>query len=228
MNNLPPLTYPRVPILIYHHISEVPKDSLAVDPKMFQTQMNYLLKSGFETISLYQLYQAYYLNLQFPQKPIIITFDDGVINQYTNAFPMLLSFGFNATFFIPVEAIQTRQSDNMTWEQLAQMKQRGMFIEAHSISHSDLRKLSAAEQTNEIYGSKELIESNLGTPVKFFAFPYGVFNNTSLIILRRCGYLGAVSGIPGKVEIGEDLYTLKRIFVDGGASLEDFKRLVTS
>jgi peptidoglycan/xylan/chitin deacetylase (PgdA/CDA1 family) len=213
MNNLPPITFPKVPILLYHHIAEGPANYLTVDPITFEAQMKYLYQSGFETISLYQVYNAYYQNLPLPQKPVVITFDDGLIDQYTAGLPVLRTYHFTATFFIQTEAIQKREGTHMVWKQIAHLKQLGMSIEAHSITHADLRTLSAEEQTREICGSKMIIERNLGFPVKFFAYPGGLFNNSSLIIVRRSGFLGAVTGEPGKVEVGEDPFTLKRIVV---------------
>ncbi len=227
MNNLPPILYPKIPILLYHHIAETPRNYLTVDPTSFASQMNHLCQSGFTTISLHHLYQAYHTNFALPEKPVVITFDDGLLNQYTNALPVLRTSGFTATFFIPTGAIQKCEEGRMTWKQIVHMKRLGMSIEAHSITHPDLRTLSTEEQTREICLSKAIIERNLGMPVSFFAYPGGLFNNVSLIIARRCGYLGAVTGEPGLVEIGDDPYTLKRTAVAGGYTLEDFKRLVS-
>ncbi|HZW83251.1 MAG TPA: polysaccharide deacetylase family protein [Candidatus Deferrimicrobium sp.] len=220
MNNLPPFTFPEVPILLYHHVADGPANYLTLDPAIFEVQMKYLYESGFQTISLYQLYSTYYLNLALPQKPVIITFDDGLIDQYTTALPILRRYHFTATFFIQTEAVEKREGTHMTWKQIAHMKQLGMCIEAHSLTHADLRTLSAEEQTREIYGSKMAIERKLSFPVKFFAYPGGLFDNSSLIIVRRSGFLGAVTGEPGKVAVGEDPFTLKRIVV-GKTSFEE-------
>ncbi len=186
--------------------------------------MKYLHDSGFTTISLDQLYDAYQGKAVLPEKPIVLTFDDGYPDNYTVAFPVLKQNNFKATFFVSTGAVGPGM---MTWDQLKEMQEYGMSIESHTVNHFDLRTLAPAQQRKELAGSKQAIESKLGTKVKFFCYPSGKYNDVTLKILNEFGYKLAVTTVYGNAKLGDPLLQLKRIRINGGSNLATFKRQVS-
>ncbi|MCZ7667599.1 MAG: polysaccharide deacetylase family protein [Chloroflexi bacterium] len=128
----------RVPILMYHYISVPPADAdiyrqdLSVTPENFRQQMAYLAENGYTPIDLYQLSAAITAKTDLPDKPVILTFDDGYLDNYENAFPVLQEFGFPGTFFIITDYADQGAAGYANWEQLAEMAAAGMRIETHT------------------------------------------------------------------------------------------------
>lgn len=215
-----------VPVLLYHMISDRPGNPQAVSPDLFAQQMGYLFQSGFNPISPYQLYNSLTGKCLLPYRPVIITFDDGYQCQFTNALPILKRYRFTATFFIIANRPEYSVENYMTWEQLRYIKYSGWSVESHTVTHPHLNALSLDDQTKEIWLSKVQLERNLGTPVCFFAYPYGEYNAMTINIVKNCGYLGAFIGRIGKIVPGEELFQLKRSFVDGTKGMEEFKTIL--
>ncbi len=212
-----------IPILMYHAIEFKPGNNLYVSPDNFAAQMKFLHDAGFNTISLDELYFAFKGQAILPQKPIVITFDDGYKDQFTNAFPILKQYNFVATFFVITGGIDKWA---MTWEQVTQMSKSGMSIESHTVSHPDLRTLSNSLQTEELALSKQTIEGKLGTQVKYFCYPSGKYTVTTLGILNKLGYEMAFTTDYGKVKLTDNLLTLKRIRVSGSTDLNSFIKMI--
>jgi peptidoglycan/xylan/chitin deacetylase (PgdA/CDA1 family) len=135
----------RVPILMYHYISEPPPGAdayrieLSITPDIFRAHMQYLEDEGYTPVSLYDLDAALIRGAALPAKPVILTFDDGHIDHYTNVFPILKEYGFTATFFVITARLDERNADYINWEQAEEMATTGMNIEPHTKNHFDLR-----------------------------------------------------------------------------------------
>ena len=149
-------------------------------------------------------------NTPLPPKPVVITFDDGWQSQYTNAFPLLQKYGDTATFFIYTNAIG--QKHFLTWQQVKNLDAAGMTIGSHTESHPYLLKITAKQRlTEEIAGSKQIIESQLGKKINFFAYPFGHYNKTIIDAVKEAGYKAARSFYRGVYNTKDDLFTLKVI-----------------
>jgi len=219
----------RIPILMYHYVSVPPPDAdkyrldLSVTPTNFEAQMDYLARKGYSPIRLVDLAEFLTNGQPLPVNPIVITFDDGYADNYQYAFPILKKYKFTATFFVITQAIDDGKTGYMTWDQLEEMAIERMEIGSHSMTHPELKGKPRAFQIGEIVGSKLLIESRLGTPVKTFSYPAGKYDSTTLEVLRSAGYLAAVTTEPqGAKQTVDKPYELQRIRVRGSFAVADF------
>jgi peptidoglycan/xylan/chitin deacetylase (PgdA/CDA1 family) len=185
-----------VPILVYHIVRpSYPTDSeavkgLAQTPEIFDAEMKYLAESGYHVIPFSALEDHISKNALLPDKPIVISFDDGWGDQFKYAFPILEKYHYTATFFVFTNPIGTRGF--MTWDDLRALRDAGMTIGSHTRSHPFLLKITdPAILWNEIDGSKKTIEKNLGITVNEFAYPFGRYNATTTAIVKKAGYQSA-------------------------------------
>ncbi|MBC7251332.1 MAG: polysaccharide deacetylase family protein [Anaerolineae bacterium] len=217
-----------VPILMYHHIAVPPPDAdiyrrdLSVTPENFAAQLQYLAEQGYQTITLYDLVYHLSLGWPLPPKPIIITFDDGYRDNYTNAFPLLRKYGFVGTFFILTEPIDQKQGEYLTWDQVRRMKAAGMDIEVHGRTHRDLRGRDTGFLIWEIVGPQEIIEARTGHQPRFFCYPSGQYDELVVAMLKSAYFWGAVTIEQGTLHTSENLFELQRIRIKGKDTLEDF------
>ena len=219
-----------VPILMYHHVVDLPIDATelqttwTVTPKKFDAQMQWLAHNGYRSITMAQLI-AHLKNRQpLPAKPIIISFDDGWEEQYSTAFPILTKYGLSGTFFVYTHPLD--HTEYMTWAQVQELAAAGMDIQSHSITHPHLRTMAPDAAFKEVAESKATLEKRLGKPVVAFCYPYGEYNNAIIEMVKRAGYESAVTLASGYRQRADELYTLRRLRVSYHDSLDDFiKRL---
>ncbi len=189
----------RVPILMYHYISVPPEDAdryrinLSVPPDRFHQQMAYLAANSYHVIDLYDVIDALVRNTPLPERPVVLTFDDGYADNYENAYPILEEFGFKGTFFVLPELIDNRHPAYMSWEMIHEMAARGHRFESHTKNHPDLTTLGRAELIWQILGSQETLAAHLGYKPRFFAYPSGRYNEKTLNILQELNFWGAVT-----------------------------------
>jgi len=213
------------PILMYHHLlpSEEAKKNLAeklnVPPDIFEKQLDYLAKKGYQTIFLSELMDGL-KNGSLPKKPIVLTFDDGYAEIYQNLFPKLKNYNFKATLFIITQAVGGERY--LTWEQLKEMSQSGLVeIGDHTLSHPSLPAESEEQEKDQILSAKNILEQRLEIKVQVFAYPYGSFNPTAEKILKEGDFLAAVTTSRGKPVCLNLPYELPRIRI-GAASLDQY------
>ncbi len=188
----------RVPILMYHYIQSLPPPrdrmgrGLTVTPKTFARQLDTLTEKGYQTIDFATLARS---GATLPKKPILLTFDDGYDDAYSQALPVLLAHHMHATFYIVTGFVGTPHY--VTWAELKTMRDAGMDIAAHTVHHDDLRKLPAEKQAKEILGSIKTLQENLSVRVQSFAYPSGRHTNAAVRTLRSEGIPFAVTTRPG-------------------------------
>ena len=199
-----------VPILAYHQVSAA-DEIYSVTAAQFEEQMNYLHENGYTSIHLQQLNDSFEGKFILPDKPIVITFDDGYEDNLLAALPIMEKYDMQSTIFIATSLVGT--PDYLSWQQIADIQARNTEIGSHTMTHVGLASVSAEQQRFEIRGSKAALEQHLGKPIIFFAYPYGQFTPITQQLLREAGYLGACSGIPGLNRKGVDVYALKRVNV---------------
>ena len=234
--NPPPLPTPRdvyswtlqVPILMYHYVSIPPEGAdkyrinLSVPPETFRAQMQYLADNGYTTVDLYDLSRAITDKQELPAKPIILTFDDGYLDNYQNAYPILEEFGFKGTFFIPTEFIDFGREGYMNWEQIEEMAANGHRMEPHSRTHPDLRDRRHEFLIWEILGPIETLEAHIGYKPRYFSYPAGQYDEKVINILRELDMWGAVTTMGGTWHGFEDRFEWTRVRVAYGHSMQDF------
>ena len=215
-------------MLMYHYVSVPPPDAdifrldLSVTPQAFEEQMAYLASSGYHTVRVADVVAHLANGTPLPNKPIVLTFDDGYADIYESVFPILKKYRMTATFYVITQFTEDRKAGYVTWEQLREMANAGMEIGSHSLDHSDLRNRTTAFLNNQMMGSKRLIESRLGIIVRTFSYPAGKYDTRALTVARTSGYLGAVTEIQGVQQSESDLFEMRRVRVRGSYSLTDY------
>ncbi len=155
-------------------------------------------------------------------KPVVITFDDGYLDFYTDAFPLLDQYGFTATVFLPTAFIGSEPQpfngmDCLTWDQVRELKACGVEFGAHTVTHPQLRTMQRAAIEQEILCSKCRIEDELQSPVRSFAYPYAFpeadrpFRQLLRRILEQSGYEHGVSTIIGTADETDDPFFMPRL-----------------
>lgn len=209
-------------VLVYHCVSVLESKGdpfkLSIHPKLFEKQMVYLAK------------------LQ-KKRPVLVTFDDGFENFFSNAFSLVLRYNFRVSLFVSTDFINGNISfdhlfsgktklNPLTWAQLKEISDSGIEIGSHTITHPNLATLNDKELYRQIADSKKIIEERIGREVKCFAYPYGAkrtFNRRTIQIVRESGYKEAYTNIMGFNTNSADAYNLKRIRIYSNDNMFRFK-----
>lgn len=219
------LAAPDIPILMYHYIGENPNPSdlgrnyLSVTPAKFEEQLTYLKNSGYSPIFLDELYGIFSGQASAPSKPVVLTFDDGYIDFYTTAYPILVKYNFKAVSFIPAGLIGTGYY--MNWDQVKEIQRTGLItFEGHTKTHPNLTILDPQKALKELKEGKEILYSQTGYPVNFIAYPYGISNYQVQELAKQSGFVGGVGTWYGKANTPG--LNMPRIRITGQMSLADF------
>ncbi|HJY52943.1 MAG TPA: polysaccharide deacetylase family protein [Candidatus Udaeobacter sp.] len=203
----------QVLIFCYHRlVDKIRYPGTEITPAAFEAQMKELKDKGITVISMQDLLAWKRSEKSIPPRCAVVTFDDGWKSQYEVAWPMMKKFGYPFTLFIYTEGVRGGTlggGEAITWEQLADMRDNGVDIQAHSATHQDLReghsvmviepggkrsrkKLTGADYEkwvqNEVVGCKELLEQRLGIKVNCYAVPFGNYNEHVKELARNAGY----------------------------------------
>jgi len=219
--------YNHIPILMYHVLADYsgPLEQLYVSPSVFRRQLEYLQEEGFHTVTMGEVLAHWTKDSPLPEKPIVLTFDDGYTSMFTEAFPILREFGYKGTFYLHTSKINT--AGGLTSEMVRQMAESGMEIGCHTVSHPDLTKLSPSRLQREVQASKEFLEELTGSPVLTFAYPSGRYNQKVKAAVQDAGYLSAVTTEYGLAHSGQDPLVLSRLRINKSDGLEGFKKKIS-
>lgn len=210
-----------VPILNYHKVDDL-YHALSLSPQEFDEQMNYLYTHGYHTITPDQLMAYLKYGKGLPEKPILITFDDGYLDNYANAYPIMKKYGFTATIFL-ITGIIGRDERYMNWQQAREMQKDGFVLGSHSVTHQPLTKLTPDQIRQELTESRAEMERQLGQKPRYFAYPTGAYSLSIEELVREAGYKGAFTVRYGQVGLESDPYALERIPIFKGMnSLRSF------
>jgi len=212
---------------MYHYISTPPEGAdairrdLSVPPERFEAQLAYLRDRGYTSISLHDLALALQIGYPLPEKPIVLTFDDGYRDSYTHAFPLLLEYGFQGAFFLITGFIDDELPAYVTWDQVIQMHEAGMEMQAHGHTHPDLRGRTVDYVVWQVLGAKEAIEARTHEPVRFFCYPSGKYDQRTIRVLHSAHYWGAVTLTIGVEQRSDGMFELQRIRMHGDDTVTD-------
>lgn len=229
----------QVPILMYHWFREQGTDStslspqLEIAPELFQRQMSYLHRKGYRTVSLSQAL-APEERRRLPDRPVVITFDDGTLDFWEHGRPALERLGFTATLFVVTgrvggvsdwdRALGEPERPLMNWEQIEKLHRAGFEIGSHTETHRPLTGLNDEQVREEMVRSRETIFAKLGVAPNLLAYPRGFYHARHKRLARESGYWGACSVILGWRDLRRsDDYELKRMTVKGTESMWKFK-----
>jgi peptidoglycan/xylan/chitin deacetylase (PgdA/CDA1 family) len=208
-----------VPVLMYHLI-EVPvkQSSVYVHPDTFDKQMEFLKLHRYRVVSLDVLMQELKAGTP-PPKTVAITFDDGTLDNFRNAFPILRKMDFPATIFMITANID--RPGWLTSEDLKILDESGITIGSHTVNHAFLPELTPDEARVELTESKRVLEELLGHEVKYFSYPAGGVTPELKELVKEAGYHGAVTTNYGRGR--HDPYMLHRVKVsDSSRNLFNF------
>jgi peptidoglycan/xylan/chitin deacetylase (PgdA/CDA1 family) len=215
---------------MYHHIQDPPPGAdairmdLSVPPARFAKQLQYLQSEGYVGITLNDLVRHLTQGTPLPQKPIILTFDDGYADAYEHAFPILKSFGFVGTFFLISGPIDDHHPDFLSWDQVQEMSREGMRFEPHSFNHPDMRNRDFDFVVFQVLAPKGAIEERTGQTCRFFAYPLGRYDDFVIDVLRSADFWGGVLTAQGASHTTGDLFRLRRVRVHGDDDLDSLAR----
>lgn len=241
-----------VTVLMYHHFAEGEATSVTVDPELFREQLQALKDAGFTSISEKDLLLHFTEGLELPEKPLVITIDDGYVSNYDIAYPILEEMEMYATIYV-VTSFRGETPGfipHFTWEQGREMYESG-WIDIQSHTH-DLHfyaetargdkpalvekiLVDGVEETDEAYRervyndlktSKDLIEEHIGNEVFSLTYPYGAYNDTVIEIATGIGFQLMYTVREGVTFYEDNPHAINRINADGNDSGEDLVKKI--
>jgi peptidoglycan/xylan/chitin deacetylase (PgdA/CDA1 family) len=211
-----------IPVLNYHSVTIDSGNVVVISPAKLEAQMKYLHDHGYTPISLSTFIRLIENDsgLAVPQNPVLLTFDDGYVDNVEEAMPILAKYNFPATLFMSPGMVE--DAGYLNWEQVKQLQQAGWDIQPHGMTHPHLPKLTAEQQAFEITEARKLIEEKLGTQADVFCYPYGEYNQTTLKVLKDHGFRYAFTIDQGYTTSQQSPFLLKRLFINGEEGLKAF------
>lgn len=202
------------PILEYHMVTEHPSPDAkpyVVPPEDFAAQLDDLAAQGYTTITPQDYARARKGKQQLPEKPIILTFDDGYEDNWRVVLPMLEERGMKAAFYMVTNKIG--QPGYLTWDNLFDLERHGMEIGGHTANHLPLTTLSPEQQRDELRLSKLMLEWRGLKTIYSFSYPNGAYDDGIAAMLEEEKYLTAVTGEAGLNTLTTNPYLLRRVNV---------------
>jgi peptidoglycan/xylan/chitin deacetylase (PgdA/CDA1 family) len=215
-----------VPILLYHRIAVSPIGSrYYVTPESFREQMKLLHDWEYQTITTEMLVTAIIEGRPLPPRPVLITFDDGHLDNYTSAFPIMREFGFSGVLYLVVNYVGFE--DYLNVPQIQEMAAAGWEIGSHSLNHRDLTVLEPPLQRQEIVDSRLRLEELLGLDVRTFAYPFGALDGGVVDFAHFAGYIAAMAATGYTADQGtSNLFALQRVEIKGQDDVRSFTRFL--
>jgi peptidoglycan/xylan/chitin deacetylase (PgdA/CDA1 family) len=212
----------QIPVLCYHQI----RDWRATDSKrakdyivpvaVFKQQLKMLADSGYHTISPDELYDYLTKGSPLPSKPILLTYDDTDLGQFTVAYPEMQKYNFKGLFFIMT--VSLNRPNYMSREQVKQLSDAGNTIGSHTWDHHNVKQYKGNDWKVQLDKPTQQLETITGKPIRYFAYPFGLWNEQAIPELKKRDFKAAFQLIT-KRDQQEPLYTIRRIIVPGYWSL---------
>ncbi|MGI4728693.1 MAG: polysaccharide deacetylase family protein [Janthinobacterium lividum] len=212
------LSRKQIPVLCYHQIrnwkptdSKTAKDYI-VQENDFREQMKMLADSGYHTILPDELYQYLNENTPLPTKPIMLTFDDTDLDQYTLAAPQMKKYGFKGVFFIMT--VSLGRPHYMTKDNVKELSDDGNVIASHTWDHHNVKKYQGQDWVTQIDKPTKKLEEITGKPIKYFAYPFGLWNEQAIPELKKRGFVAAFQ-LSERRDQTDPLFTIRRLLASG-------------
>ncbi|MCX2483006.1 polysaccharide deacetylase family protein [Pedobacter sp. MR2016-24] len=208
----------QVPVLCYHQIRDwKPKDSQTAKDYItpiatFKGHMKMLADSGYHTILLDQLYDYLNNGTPLPSKPIVLTFDDTDLDQYTIAAPEMKKYGFKGAFF--VMTVSLGRPNYMSKAQVKDLSDQGQDIGSHTWDHHNVKKYQGKDWETQIDKPTKTLEEITGKKIYHFAYPFGLWNPEAIPELKKRGFKSAFI-LSTKRDENDPLFTIRRIIASG-------------
>lgn len=230
---------------MYHHVNPHKGDMITVTPEVFEGQMNYLNKSGYRTLNIDELASYISGELILEQKTVVITFDDGWLDNYLFAWPVLEKYGIKAAVFVVTDWVEKASGGKSTipaavpihseskdlvsaglcrqvilnWDLIGKMSGSGLInFYSHTKSHAECDALSPTALAGELAVSRSIIEERLNQPCPYLCWPKGKYNDLAVGAARDAGYKAMFTTNAGVVTAATDPFAIRRIVVKNGIS----------
>ena len=212
----------QVPILCYHQVrnwkerdGKVGKDYI-VEVQNFKDQVKMLVDSGYHTILPDQLYAYLNTGAPLPSKPIMLTFDDTDLDQFTTVNPILKKHGYKAVYFIMTVSIGKKGKfvDYMSSDQIKQLSDEGNVIGSHTYDHKNFKKYAGKDWEEQLDKPTKKLEEITGKKMTEFAYPFGLWNAEGIPELKKRGFKMAFQ-LSTKRDEKDPLFTIRRIIASG-------------
>jgi peptidoglycan/xylan/chitin deacetylase (PgdA/CDA1 family) len=221
----------QIPILMYHSIvsdySKARRDGIIYPYSLlkddFVRHLEFLKENKFQTIGLNEILNK---KAKDTNKNVIITFDDGYVDNYNYALPCLKKFGFKATFFVATAWIG--KPGCLSWDNLEEMASAGMEIGSHTANHLPLAELAPQEIKFELESSKETINQQLGINIYSLSFPHGSYNKQTVEIAASLDFKICCTSNWGYFSEKSSLMECERFSIKKNISLTQFARLINN
>jgi peptidoglycan/xylan/chitin deacetylase (PgdA/CDA1 family) len=201
-------------VLMYHKVNDLPGNPLSMPVSLFNEQLSQLRELGYTVVGLDAVLAHYVQGTPLPDRPVLITFDDGYRDNLTHAAPLLERYGYPAVIFVPIGYLDDQRplpheerlamrgliNGTLDWGELRELEAAGVRVESHGISHCPLAALELDEAAREITLSKLRLEDRLGRPVRSFAYVKGSkahYKPEHVSLLRQAGYEVAFTSVSG-------------------------------
>jgi peptidoglycan/xylan/chitin deacetylase (PgdA/CDA1 family) len=212
----------RIPILMYHVVSAPPAGTanaeLWVGQDRFASEMRALHKAGYWGITLRQAFDAWQHGGPLPKHPVVVSFDDGYLSQYTHARPVLKRLGWPGVLNLELRNLGAK---GITEHQVRGLMADGWEVDSHTLTHPDLTTVGDAQLRNELAGSRRRLRRRFGArAAEFFCYPAGRYDARVVEAVRAAGYRGATTVDEGLGQRSE-AFTLKRVRVNGTDTAAD-------
>ena len=216
-----------VPILLYHRFGPTVADSMTITDTNFEDHLKYLKDNGYKVIPLRQLVS--YVRGKGPEpapKSVVIVADDGHKSIYSDMFPLVKKYNIPVTLFIYPSCISNAKYA-LTWDQLRKLQSTGLFeVQSHTYYHPNFRnekkKLSPAAYQKfvdyQLKHSKERLEKEMGRPIEYLAWPFGIIDDALFVSARKAGYIATFTIVAKPVKNGDDPMRLPRFLLPNGSA----------
>jgi len=216
----------RVPILMYHLVADAPAGTaypdLWVSPSTFRAQVAALRRAGFEAVTMGEVWAAWHGDGRLPRRPVVLSFDDGALNQVMNAAPVLLRAGWPGVLNLTV---QNLGDDGLPLWGARRMIRQGWEIGSHTVTHPDLTTLGPDALRDELVRSRRMIRNRLGVDPRFLCYPAGRNDAGVRAAADAAGYHGATTVDAGVAARSDDAFLLPRIRVQPSTGPAELVRL---
>jgi len=218
-------------VLMYHKVNDLWPNPITVPTRVFAQQMSLLGELGYTPVSLAAVRDHYLRGVPLPSRAVLITFDDGYLDNLENALPVLVAHGYPAVVFVPIAYLADARplpheeplvragirNPTLAWNQLSELEAGGVRIEAHGIGHRRLAELRPDEALREITISKFRLEERLGREVEAYAYVKGSradYRPEHASLVQQAGYKLAFTAVSGANASDTDRFQLLRYNVE--------------
>ena len=213
-----------IPVLYYHSVHPNSTNEVIITPNLLKEHLSYLKDENYISLTMNDVRNYLVHNEPIPEKSILITFDDGYMDNYYNAFPILKDLNLKATIFCTTSALDGKYY--LSEDAIREMSDYGIDIQSHTVNHPNLDKLTYADQLIEMINSKKTLERIINKEIYAIAYPFGDFNDDTIKAAKEAGYTLGFTTNRGLSDREDNLLKLDRIYVSSNYDLNTFKAVL--